>query len=243
MNKTTIEATDLAQALSYEYERGYASADVVLCPPFTDLRSVRVTLGFDKSPIKLGAQDVYWERFGAFTGAISPLMLKELGCGYCIVGHSERRALFGESDADVARKAKALLAEGIAPIICCGEDAKTRDAGLTLDFVSTQLRAALAGLSLDEAKSIVIAYEPIWAIGTGVTPLPEQADAVCAAIRQALADLYGPALATGVRILYGGSMKPANARQFQPMPNIDGGLIGAAALVASDFMDIVKAFC
>jgi triosephosphate isomerase len=242
MNKTSIEATDLAQEISYRYDRSYEGVDIVLCPPFTALRSVRVTLGFDKTPIKLGAQNVYWERSGAFTGEVSPEMLKELGCSYCIIGHSERREFFAESDEAVNRKAKALIAEGIAPILCCGESQETHEAGATLEFVTRQVRAALEDISAEQAKELAVAYEPIWAIGTGHTPLPEQADEVCAALRETLADLYGAGFAGAARILYGGSMKPANAGQFKPMPNIDGGLIGGAALEAGSFMDMVEAF-
>jgi triosephosphate isomerase len=242
MNKTTSEATRLAQDISYAYASDYAAVDVVLCPPFTDLRSVRVVLGFDKSPVALGAQDVYWEREGAFTGEISPGMLAELGCAYCIIGHSERREHFGETDETVNRKAKALVAARIAPIICCGESLTTRDAGDALGFVTAQLRAALDGVSAEEAAAVVIAYEPIWAIGTGRTAAPEQAEEVCATLRVALAKRYDDRIAEGIRILYGGSMKPANVAQFVPLPNIDGGLIGGAALVSDDFIDLVKTF-
>jgi len=242
MNKTTAEATELTQQLLYEYERSFESVDVVLCPPFTDLRSVRVVLGFNKEKMLLGAQDVYWEEAGAFTGAISPVMLKELGCTYCIIGHSERREFFYETDETVNLKARALIANKIAPIICCGETLETRDAGKTETFVTNQVRAALSDITAADAKGLVIAYEPIWAIGTGLTPTPEQAEQVCAAIRATLADLYGAPFSEATRILYGGSMKPSNVKHFAPLPNIDGGLIGGAALVATDFMDLVRAF-
>jgi triosephosphate isomerase len=242
MNKTTAEATTLAQNISYCYQKDYSGVDIVLCPPFTDLRSVRVVLGFDESPIELGAQNVYWEKSGAYTGEISPEMLKELGCGYCIVGHSERRQLFQETDEQINLKVKALLAYGIAPIICCGETLEMREAGSTIKFVTSQVIAALDGVDPSLAKQVVIAYEPIWAIGTGLTATPDQAQEVSAAIRATICELYGNSLAAGTRILYGGSMKPANASLFAPMPDIDGGLIGGAALVAEEFNQLVKAF-
>ena len=242
MNNTTAEAALLTQQILYEYQKLHKGVDVVLCPPFTDLRSVRVVLGFGKTDILLGAQDVYWENAGAFTGAISPLMLKELGCTYCIIGHSERREFFHETDETVNRKAQALFAQGIVPIICCGESLKTREAGKTEQFVTAQVRTALAGITAVDAAPVVISYEPIWAIGTGHTPTPEQADEICYAIRATLAELYGNVFSEQTRILYGGSMKPSNVKHFAPMPNIDGGLVGGAALNASDFMDLVKAF-
>jgi triosephosphate isomerase len=242
MNKTTIEASDLAQQISYECDDRFEPIDILLCPPFVDLRSVRVTLGFDKSPIALGAQDVYWEKSGAFTGAISAPMLKEVGCTYCIVGHSERRGYFHETDEDINRKAQALIDEGIAPIICCGEDLPVRDGGGALDFVTAQVQKALSGISAEQAHDIVIAYEPIWAIGTGRTATPEQADEVCGAIRKALYGMYGAAFADATRILYGGSMNEGNAGMFKPCENIDGGLIGGASLKANSFMELAKAW-
>ncbi|MDR0499727.1 MAG: triose-phosphate isomerase [Coriobacteriales bacterium] len=242
MNMNVAQATALAQDISYEYDRDFEDVDVVLCPPFTDLRSVRVTLGFDKSPIMLGAQNVYWQPSGAFTGEISAEMLKEIGCNYCIIGHSERREHFGETDETVNLKARALIAQGIAPIICCGENLATRDAKQTIGHITSQVTTALLNISAAELKDVVIAYEPIWAIGTGLAALPEQAEDVCASIRETLADIYGATFASKTRILYGGSMKPSNVAQFAPMPNIDGGLIGTAALVAGDFMSLVKAF-
>jgi triosephosphate isomerase len=242
MNKTTSQATDLVQHLLYEYSGRYDGADVVVCPPFTDLRSARVVLDFGKAPLALGAQDVFWEDEGAYTGAISPLMLKELGCRYCIVGHSERREYFGETDETANRKVRALIAHGIAPIVCCGESLEVRESNKAESFVTAQIRVALQNISAADAALVVIAYEPIWAIGTGHTPTPEQADAVCEAIRTTLAELYGLAFSESTRIVYGGSMKPGNVKQFAPMPHIDGGLIGGASLDTGDFFDLVKAF-
>ena len=242
MNKTTSETTELGQQLSYEYTSEFSGVDVVICPPFTGLRSARVVLGFDKSRILLGAQDVFWEEAGAFTGAISSRMLKELGCTYCIVGHSERREFFNETDAMVNAKVRALLNNSILPIVCCGESLETREAGETEAFVLAQVRAAFADIKAFEVQEAAVAYEPIWAIGTGRTATPEQAEEICSAIRDTLVDLFGDTAAQSIRILYGGSMKPSNVKQFVPMPNIDGGLIGGASLVATDFMGLVRAF-
>ena len=169
-------------------------------------------------------------------------MLKEVGCRYCIIGHSERREHFFETNETVNLKAHALLNEGITPIICCGEDLATREAGETLPFVISQIKAALEGLNEKQAADLVIAYEPIWAIGTGRTATPEAADEVCAAIRQTVGDLFSDSAAQSLRVLYGGSMKPENVSLFVPMPNIDGGLIGGAALEARSFIDLAKAF-
>lgn len=241
MNKTTAEAVNLSQSISNHYEDDWQnSIDVVLCPPFIDLKSVSNVLAFDKSPMMLGAQNVHWEHSGAFTGEISCEMLKEVGCAYCIIGHSERREMFGETDVTVNSKAKALLAQGINPLICCGETIQTREAHQTNEFVCAQITAALEGISASDAAKIVIAYEPIWAIGTGHVPTPEAADEVCGAIRTAVAQLFDDGLAEGMRILYGGSLKPENANFFKPMPNIDGGLIGGASLKADSFVDLVK---
>jgi triosephosphate isomerase len=242
MNMNTAEATKLSQAISYNIDNSYDHVDVVLCPPFTDLRSVNIVLDFDNSHIKMGAQDVYWQKSGAFTGEIAPGMLREIGCTYCIIGHSERREHFGESDETVNLKAKALLAEGLTPIICCGEDLATREQGAALPWVLAQIEAAYVDIDAAQAAKTVVAYEPIWAIGTGRTATPEAAEEVCAAIRDKLADLYGQPTAQQVRILYGGSMNPGNVAQFQPCPNIDGGLIGGAALEATSFTTLVKAF-
>ena len=191
--------------------------------------------------IALGAQNVYWEPAGAFTGEISIPMIKEIGCAFCIVGHSERRNLFGETNEDVNRKARALIEAGIAPIVCVGESLSVRDEGAYLDYVTAQVRAAFAGIDGDDARTTVVAYEPVWAIGTGRTATPEQAEEVCAAIRACLADLYDEATAAAMRILYGGSMNEGNAALLLAEADIDGGLIGGAALKAGSFIEIVKA--
>ncbi len=215
--------------------------DVAVCPPFVDLKPVKTVLEFDRVDIALGAQNVYWEPAGAFTGEISIPMIKEIGCAFCIVGHSERRNLFGETNEDVNRKARALIEAGIAPIVCVGESLSVRDEGAYLDYVTAQVRAAFAGIDGDDARTTVVAYEPVWAIGTGRTATPEQAEEVCAAIRACLADLYDEATAADMRILYGGSMNEGNAALLLAEADIDGGLIGGAALKAGSFIEIVKA--
>ncbi len=232
MNKTVAEAVVLTQDISNQYDPRWEDVDVVLCPPFVDLKPAKTVLDFDKVKISVGAQDVHWESEGAYTGEISVPMLKEIGCDFCIIGHSERRTLFGETDEMVNKKAKALIAGGIVPIVCVGESLAVRDAGETEEYVCAQVRAAFAGIDAVEAKDAVVAYEPIWAIGTGRTATPEQAQEVCAAVRATLADLFGDETAQGMRVLYGGSMKPEN---------VDGGLIGGAALKASSFKQLVEA--
>ena len=214
------------------------TAEAVLCPPFTDLTTVADIIA--DCNISLGAQNVYWEESGAYTGEIAPGFLKELGCAYCIIGHSERRQYFGETDETVNKRAKALLAIGIKPIICVGELLEDRQAGNTLDVVLGQLRGGLVGISAEEMASIVIAYEPVWAIGTGEVATPEQAQEVHAAIRAELVTLYDQAVADATRIQYGGSMKPSNADELLSQPDIDGGLIGGAALDVESFTGLLE---
>jgi triosephosphate isomerase len=215
--------------------------EVVVCPPFTGLKAASTIIEVDKLPIGLGAQDVFWEEEGAFTGAIAPRMLKELRCGYCIVGHSERREHFGDTDEAVNLKVQALLKHGITPIVCCGESLATHEAGETFSFVRGQIRTGIAGMSEEQAAALVVAYEPIWAIGTGHTPTPEAANDVARMIRATIGALYGPPAATTARVLYGGSVKPENAKMFFSEPDIDGALVGGAALKAEAFSDIVHA--
>ena len=242
MNKTIGEAVVLAQEISNNYEdRWVNSCDVVVCPPFVDLKPVKTVFAFDRAEIGVGAQNVHWEESGAYTGEVSVPMLKEIGCGWCIIGHSERRGYFGETNEDVNKKAKALIAGQIKPIICVGESLAVRDEGTTLDFVCAQVRAAFAGIDGSLAKGCVVAYEPIWAIGTGRTATPEQAQEVCAAIRATLAEMYGADVADEMRVLYGGSMNPGNVEDLVAQPDIDGGLIGGAALKADSFLSLVKA--
>lgn len=242
MNKTIGEAVVLAQDISNQYEERWADGcDVVVCPPFLDLKPAKTVFEFDRVEIGVGAQDVYWEESGAFTGEISVPMLKEAGCTWCIVGHSERRGYFGETNEDVNRKVKALIAAQIRPIICVGESLAVRDEGTTLDFVCAQVRAAFAGIDESQAKDCVVAYEPIWAIGTGRTATPEQAQEACAAIRVTLAELFGGEVAEEMRVLYGGSMNPGNVALLIAQPDIDGGLIGGAALKAESFVQLIEA--
>ena len=240
MHKTTTEAVTLSQRISDLSEKQWRDTDVVICPPFTDLKSVSNVIFFDKAPIQLGAQDVFWEEEGAYTGAVSPGMLKEVECSWCIVGHSERRGIFGESDDDVRRKVAALIAHGIKPIVCCGEELSVRDGGGALDFIGAQVASALTGVDSADVAGMAIAYEPIWAIGTGRAATPEQAEEACAHIRGIVADAAGSDAADAVRVLYGGSMKPANARDFLACPDIDGGLIGGASLDAKSFAELVE---
>lgn len=242
MNMTLGEAVVLAQSISNQYdERWKDDLDVVVCPPFIDIKPALTVFEFDRTAVSVGAQNVHWEEKGAYTGEISVPMLKEIGCTWCIIGHSERRGMFGETNEDVNRKAKALVAGGLRPIICVGESLEVRDAGDTLEFVCAQVRAAFAGLEEHEAGKCVIAYEPIWAIGTGRTATPEQAQEVCAAIRRTVAEMYGDALAEEMRVLYGGSMNPGNVDLLIAEPDIDGGLIGGAALKAESFVQLIEA--
>jgi triosephosphate isomerase len=244
MNMTTYEAALLSQDIVNGFYADFARVETVLCPPFVDLKTVRTVLQSDHAPIALGAQDVFWETNGAYTGAISPEMLREVGCSFCIVGHSERREHFAETDLTVSKKARALLERGITPIICVGEGPEKREEGTRAagDFVAAQLKGALQLLAAEDIGRIVVAYEPVWAIGTGRTATPEMAQEMCALIRKQLSVLGDAQGAQAARILYGGSMKPENAALFVPAPDIDGGLIGGASLEARSFIDIVKAF-
>ena len=237
MNKVTGEAAALTAAVRGALAQK-TSVDVVLCPPFTALKAVADALA--NSAIKLGAQNMHWEKDGAYTGEISAAMLKDLCCQYVILGHSERRTYFHETDENVNRKTKVALAAGLTPIVCVGETLEQREAGRTDDVVRGQVLQSLAGLG-DGLRQVVVAYEPVWAIGTGRTATPQQAQDVHALIRRVLAQLGSGAVADTVRIQYGGSVKAANARELFGQPDIDGGLIGGAALDAKSFIDIVNA--
>ena len=240
MYKTSGEGAILVQDLEERVSAYWDRVDVVVCPPFTALKAASTVIELDKLQIGLSAQNVHWEAEGAFTGEIAPRMLKELRCDYCIVGHSERRQMFGDTNETVNKKVHALFSAGIRPIMCCGESLETRDAGETDSFVREQVRAGMDGLTAEQAGDIVIAYEPIWAIGTGRTPTPEAANDVCRAIRATVGALFGQPAAIRVRILYGGSAKPENIGLFMPEPDIDGALIGGAALDANSFAAMVK---
>lgn len=242
MNNTYGEAVVLAQEISNNYNKAWVNkVDVLVCPPFIDLKPAKTVFEFDRTPVEIGAQNVYWEPKGAFTGEISVPMLKEVGCTCSIVGHSERRGYFGETNEDVNRKVKALVDNGLYAIVCVGESLAVRDAGTTEEFVCAQVRAAFAGVDAQQAAKCVVAYEPIWAIGTGRTATPEQAQAVCAAIRATLAEMFGAAVADEMRVLYGGSMNVGNVEMLVAQPDIDGGLVGGASLKAKDFIELVKA--
>jgi len=237
MHKTAAEAVGLVRALLAEpFPPG---VEVAICPPFTALTEVRRVL--DGSPVRLGAQDMYWEGQGAFTGEISPVMLRNLGCHYVITGHSERRQLFAETDEAVARKAAAAFAHGLVPIMCVGERLEERDAGQTEAVVMRQTIAGTQGVDERQASTLVIAYEPVWAIGTGRSASGEEANRVVALIRATLSERFGANAAAQTRILYGGSVTPDNAAEFSAQPEIDGALVGGASLDAAKFLKIVRA--
>jgi triosephosphate isomerase len=238
MNKTAADGVALAQELVSAVGK-QSAVEVVLCPPFTALESVAKTL--DGSLLKLGAQNMHAEPFGAFTGEVSAPMLRALFVTHVILGHSERRQYFGETDAGVNLKTLAALKHQLRPIVCVGESLAEREAGTTLKVVQTQLERGLEGVSKEQAASLVIAYEPVWAIGTGKVATSEQAQEVHGFIRGLLTKLFTEAVSNRVRILYGGSMKPANAAELLGQKDIDGGLIGGASLEARSFLDLVKA--
>lgn len=215
-----------------------AQATVVVCPTFTTLDAVIKAVS--GTNIHVGAQNVHWEEKGAYTGEIAPSMLKELGVEYVVIGHSERREYFGETDETVNKRVKAAIAASIVPIMCCGESLETREAGTTNAFVGAQVKAGLAGLTAEQVANIVIAYEPIWAIGTGKTATSDQANEVCKFIRETVAAEFGQEAADKVRIQYGGSVKPATIAELMGKSDIDGALVGGAALKADDFSKIVK---
>lgn len=237
MHKAGREAVNLIEALLSRLG-SVRDRDVVVCPPFTALGAAAAALS--GSSVKLGAQNMYWQPEGAFTGEISPLMLKDAGCAFVIVGHSERRRVFEETDKLIHRKVLAALEYGLIPILCVGETLDQRDAGLTGSVVRRQTEAALQTLSADQAEGIVIAYEPVWAIGTGHNDSPPEADRTIGLIRETLAGLFGHHAASAVRILYGGSVTPENIDGFMAQPEIDGALVGGACLNADRFARIVQ---
>jgi triosephosphate isomerase len=237
MHGTAAEARALVAELRGLAEGLAEKVDVAVAPPFTALAAAAEALR--GSRIALAAQDVHWEAQGAFTGEVSAAMLREIGCAHAIVGHSERRQLFGETDESVNRKAKAVLAAGLAPIVCVGETLAEREAGRTLEVVSRQVRGGLAGLPADQVGRLTVAYEPVWAIGTGKTATTAQAQEVHAAIRALLRELAG-GVADQVRIQYGGSVKPDSAAELLAQPDVDGALVGGASLKAGDFSQILK---
>ena len=236
MNMTPSEAIELVKELIPLVEK--AECDVVVCPPFVDLPAVSDAV--KGTNIHLGAQNVHWTESGAFTGEIAAPMLKELGVEYVIIGHSERRQYFGETDETVNSRVKCAIKHGLTPIICVGETLSQREEGITGSIVSNQTKKAFFEIDASEASGCVVAYEPIWAIGTGKTATKEDANETIGLIRDTLAELYGPDTAAKIRIQYGGSMKPSNASELMSMPEIDGGLIGGASLKAQDFSKVVN---
>lgn len=241
MYTTSGEGVILVQDLADELSDFDGDVEVVVGPPFTGLKAVSTVIELDHLEMGLAAQDCHWESEGAFTGAIAPRMLSELRVDYVIIGHSERREYFGETDETVNKKVHAVFEAGMVPIMCVGETLVTREALETDSFVRAQVMAGAAGLTAEQAERLVIAYEPIWAIGTGRTPTPESANDVARMIRATVGAMFGPPVATKVRILYGGSVKAENAKMFFAEPDIDGGLVGGAALKADSFAGIVRA--
>ena len=236
MNKTPAEAVVLAQALRPLAKR-YPNVATVVCPPFVDLPGVADTLR--GSGVEVGAQNVFWAESGAYTGEVSAAMLTGLA-DYVIIGHSERRQYFGETDETVNKKIKAVLGHGLKPIVCVGESLEQNEAGITDTWVSGQVRAALAGITPEQAAQIVMAYEPIWAIGTGRTATPDVANRVCALVRHVLGELYGAEQAQTLRIQYGGSANDKNIGELMAQPDIDGALVGGASLKADAFGEMVR---
>ena len=237
MNNDREAAKALAAELVEALPEVPAGVEVLVCPPTIDLCCVAHKL--EGSAIALGAQNCYWEASGAYTGETSVPMLKSAGCTYCIIGHSERRDYFHESDEDQNKKAKALVAGGIVPVFCCGEPLEVREAGTYVEHVVAQVKAGLEGLELASADQLVVAYEPIWAIGTGMTATADDAQEVCHAVREALVELFGAEMADGIRVLYGGSAKPGNIAELMAKPDVDGALVGGASLKAADFSEMV----
>ena len=238
LNKTSREAIVLVEELKREVA-DLEGVDIVVCPPFTALESVSEAL--IETNIALGAQNVYWADSGAFTGEISALMLKDFGVQYVIVGHSERRQYFGETNETVNKRLRAALAHGLTPIVCVGENLAEREADKTFAVIQTQIQGSLAGLTFDEMNKIVVAYEPVWAIGTGKTATPPMAQEAHAFVRGLLAKIFDPDTAQSVRIQYGGSVTPENIAALISQPDIDGALVGGASLKAASFAAIVTA--
>jgi triosephosphate isomerase len=238
MHKVFSEAKDFIEEVK-ELVPSQEKVDAVICAPALFLDSlVQLTKGTD---VKIGAQNMHFEEQGAFTGEISPVALKDLGVGYSIIGHSERRELFAETDESVNKKTLTAFKHGLVPIVCCGETLEQREGGQTNEFVGSQVQKALTGLTEEQVKETVIAYEPIWAIGTGKTASAQDANEVCAHIRQTVASQFSEDAANAVRIQYGGSVKPSNIKEFLSQPDIDGALVGGASLEASSYLQLLEA--
>jgi len=241
MNLNHLEAIAVAQKLVYSLaDKDYDEVDIAIIPPFTDIRSIQTMVDGDRLRLTYGAQDLSPEASGAYTGDISASMLAKLGCTFVIVGHSERRAIHKEDDALINRKMRAALAHELTPIFCVGEELAVRESGAHVSHVIRQVRAGLEGLHKPELKKIVIAYEPVWAIGTGKTATPEDAQEVCAAIREEIEQIGSADIAANMRILYGGSVKSSNAAEIMKQPDVDGALIGGASLDPEELAKIAK---
>jgi triosephosphate isomerase len=241
MNLTHLEAIALVQKLAFSLtDKDFDATEVAVLPPFTDIRSIQTMVDGDRLRIKYGGQDLSPHDSGAFTGDISGVMLAKLGCSYVTVGHSERRERHGESDEVVNSKVLAAYRNSLTPILCVGEPLAVREAGDHVEHATAQLSAALEGVTAAQARSIVLAYEPVWAIGTGEVATPDDAQEVCAALRSTLASTYDAKLAGGVRVLYGGSVKPDNVAAIMEKADVDGALVGGASLVPEDFVAIVR---
>jgi triosephosphate isomerase len=240
MHKDHLEAIQLVQKIAYHLdEDDWQGQEIVVCPPAVALRSIQTLIASDRLPLLLGAQTCHWEDAGAFTGEIAPGMLARLDVTYVICGHSERRALFGESDEVVNRKVKAVQRHGMRPILCVGETIDQRQAGQAEQVVSAQLTGSLAGVTVAAPEELVIAYEPVWAIGTGKTATAQDAQDMCAHVRAEIASIFNDEIAAGLRVQYGGSVKPGNIRELMQQPDIDGALVGGASLNSDDFALIV----
>jgi len=240
MHMTHLDTIQFVQKLSYMLDPSdYERVDVVICPPFTALRSAQTVIETDSLEIGLGAQHCFYEEKGAYTGEIAPQMLSKLSVSYVIAGHSERRQIFGETDEDVNKKVKAILDEGMIPIMCCGETEEEREQGLTEEKVGSQVRLGLQGLTAEQVAGMVIAYEPIWAIGTGKTASADDAGDMCTFVRNTVAEMFGEA-ADSVRVLYGGSVKPGNIAGLMAKRDIDGALVGGASLDPESMAALVR---
>ena len=237
MNKDLTEAVQLVSELKAELNGKDLNADVIIAPPFVNLEAVNSII--KDSVIKLSAQNMHFADSGAFTGEISVQMLKSVGCEYVILGHSERRTIFGETDEMINKKVHQALKNGVTPILCCGESLEERENGTTFNVIEGQIKAGLKNLDSSDISKMIIAYEPIWAIGTGKTATPEQAQEVHAFIRKLLAELSNEEIADNITIQYGGSVKPGNAKELLSKPDIDGALVGGACLKADSFRDII----
>ena len=238
MNKTASETKKFAEELKRLLPRT-KWCDVVVCVPAVNIPAA--IKAFKDLRVSVGAENVFYEKSGAYTGEVSADMLKDLGVKYVIIGHSERRQYFGETDFTVTKKVAAALEAGLHPIICVGETLEQRELGITMELIALQLKSALAGVPAEKVRKCVIAYEPVWAIGTGKTATAQQATEVCTFIRTTIRHLYGARIARSVTVQYGGSMKPSNAAELLAQPDIDGGLIGGAALDPAQFVDIINA--